>query len=425
MPEIDSQTLEQKQLNTLLREKLDALKQTEAALRESQERYALAMQASRDGLWDWNILTDEVYYSPRFKAILGYQAHEMENQFSAFEARLHPDDHDRVLAAVRDHLGRRLPYDVEYRLRTKQGDYRWVYAQGQAIWDVTGQPTRMAGSISDITERKQTEAQIHEMTQRFALATNSANIGVWDFDLVEDRLIWDDRMYELYGITAETFGGAYEAWKRGVHPDDMPTADAEIQAAITGEKDFHTEFRVVWPDGQVRFIEAHAITLRDETGKAQRMIGVNWDITDRKQNEDALRESEARWQFALEGAGAGVWDWNLQTNKVFYSHQWKAMLGHADAEVSNSLDEWDARVHPEDKAQCYVDMNRHMSGETPIYQNEHRVRCKDGAYSWILDRGKVVAWDQAGKPRRMIGTHTDITDRKQAEEALRQLNEGL
>ncbi|MEM8808281.1 MAG: PAS domain-containing protein [Cyanobacteria bacterium P01_G01_bin.38] len=422
---MDSQTIEQEQLNALLLEKLDALKQTEAALRESQERYALAMKASRDGLWDWNILTNEVYYSPRFKAILDYQNHEMANQFSSFELRLHPDDHDRVLATVSDHLERHIPYDVEYRLRTKQDDYRWIHAQGQAIWDATGQPTRMAGSISDITDRKQTEAQIHEMTQRLALATNSANIGVWDFDLVEDRLIWDDRMYELYGITAETFGGAYEAWKRGVHPDERKRADGEIQAAITGEKDFHTEFRVVWPDGQIRFIEAHAITLRDNTGKAQRMIGVNWDITDRKQGEDALRESEARWQFALEGAGDGVWDWNLQTNEVFYSHQWKAMLGHTDPEVGNSLDEWDSRVHPEDKTQCYADMKRHMSGETPIYQNEHRVRCKDGTYKWILDRGKVVERDQAGNPVRMIGTHAGITDRKQAEEDLRQLNESL
>ncbi|MEO0490747.1 MAG: PAS domain-containing protein, partial [Cyanobacteria bacterium J06659_2] len=212
---MNSQTLEQQRLNTLLSEKLDALKQTEAALRESQERYTLAMQASRDGLWDWNVLTNEVYYAPRFKAILGYQDHEMENQFSAFESRLHPDDHDRVLTAVRDHLERQAPYDVEYRLQNKQGNYLWIHAQGQAIWDNTGKPTRMAGSISDITERKQTEAQIYEITQRLALATNSANIGVWDFDLVEDRLIWDDRMYELYGIEAATFGGAYEAWKRG------------------------------------------------------------------------------------------------------------------------------------------------------------------------------------------------------------------
>jgi PAS domain S-box-containing protein len=242
---MDPQTSELKRLNVLLCEKLDALKQTEAALRESQARYALAMQASRDGLWDWNILTDEVYYSPRFKSILGYQDHEMENQFNSFESRLHPDDYDRVLAAVHAHIEHRIPYDVEYRLRTKQGDYRWIRAQGQAIWDKAGQPIRMAGAINDITERKETAAKIHEITQRFTLATNSAKIGVWDLDLIEDRLIWDDRMYELYGITAETFGGAYEAWKQGVHPDDLPAAHANIQAAIAGDQEFHPEFRVL------------------------------------------------------------------------------------------------------------------------------------------------------------------------------------
>lgn len=142
--------------------------------------------------------------------------------------------------------------------------------------------------MQQMTESKQTEVRIHEITQRLALATNSAKIGVWDFDVVEDRLIWDDRMYELYGIKAEDFGGAYEAWKKGVHPEDLSAADADIQAAIAGEQEFHPEFRVMWPDGQVRFIEAHAIVLRDAIGNAQRMIGVNWDITDRKQIEQAL-----------------------------------------------------------------------------------------------------------------------------------------
>ena len=141
--------------------------------------------------------------------------------------------------------------------------------------------------------------------------------------------------------------------------------------------------------------------------------------------EEALRESEERWQFALEGSRDGVWDWNVVTNEVFFSRRWKEMLGYNDDEISNHLDEWDKRVHPDDKEQCYRDLNRHLNGEVPYYENEHRILCKDGSYKWILDRGKVVSWTETNKPKRVIGTHTDITERKQAEEELRESRELL
>jgi len=139
--------------------------------------------------------------------------------------------------------------------------------------------------------------------------------------------------------------------------------------------------------------------------------------------EKALRASEERWQFALEGARVGVWDWNAQTNEVFFSRQWKAMLGFEEHEIGTTLDEWDKRVHPDDKEHCYADLERHFSGEAPFYENEHRLLCKDGTYKWILDRGKVFGRGDDGKPLRVIGTHTDITDRKRLDEVLKQSEE--
>ena len=143
------------------------------------------------------------------------------------------------------------------------------------------------------------------------------------------------------------------------------------------------------------------------------------EIDERKAAEKTLRESEERWNFALEGAGDGVWDWDIKTNEIFFSSRWKKMLGYEENEIRNEFDEWDKRVHPEDKEQCYADINRHINGETSYYINEHRLLCKDGNYKWILDRGKVVSWTDDHKPRRMIGTHTDISERKQTEMALR------
>ncbi len=151
--------------------------------------------------------------------------------------------------------------------------------------------------------------------------------------------------------------------------------------------------------------------------------GVTGSAIRRWRAERALRESEQRWQFALEGAGDGIWDWNVQTDMVFFSRQWKAMLGYAEHEITNSLGEWSKRVHPEDQAACYAALDRHFSGETPVYQNEHRLQCKDGSYKWILDRGKIVEWTADGRPLRVIGTHTDITAHKQAEAKLQQLKE--
>jgi PAS domain S-box-containing protein len=133
----------------------------------------------------------------------------------------------------------------------------------------------------------------------------------------------------------------------------------------------------------------------------------------------SLRESEFRWKFAVEGAGDGLWDWDVPTNTVFFSTRWKTMLGFSEDEIGNGLDEWATRVHPDDKAQAMADVQAHLDGATPYYSSEHRVRCKDGSWKWILDRGLVVRRDPAGKALRVIGTHADITESKRAEEVLR------
>lgn len=145
---------------------------------------------------------------------------------------------------------------------------------------------------------------------------------------------------------------------------------------------------------------------------------ISRDISERVNAEAALRESEQRWSFALEGSGDGVWDWNVQTNEVFFSKHWKQMLGYDPDEIENRLEEWEKRVHPDDLELCYESIRRHLSGEFEVYVNEHRLLCKDGTYKWILDRGKVFERSESGEPIRLIGTHTDITQRKILEKKL-------
>jgi diguanylate cyclase (GGDEF)-like protein/PAS domain S-box-containing protein len=144
------------------------------------------------------------------------------------------------------------------------------------------------------------EIALRQSRSRLALATESASIGIWDWDVLKNVLVWDARMYELYGIREQDFSGAYSAWQAGLHPEDRVRGDAAIADALHRVKDFSIEFRVVWPNGEIRHIEAHALVQRVGDGRATRMIGVNWDITDRKRAEDALSESETRYRDLFE-----------------------------------------------------------------------------------------------------------------------------
>ncbi|NQY26324.1 MAG: EAL domain-containing protein [Piscirickettsiaceae bacterium] len=130
----------------------------------------------------------------------------------------------------------------------------------------------------------------------------------------------------------------------------------------------------------------------------------------------AINQNGERWRFALEGSGDGVWHWNIQTDQVVYSKRWKEMLGYAEDEIGTELNEWSSRVHQKDMPRVMADLQPHLDGQTATYSNQHRIRCKDGSYKWILDRRIVITRNAAGKPLRIVGVHTDITERKQAED---------
>jgi PAS domain S-box-containing protein len=163
-----------------------------------------------------------------------------------------------------------------------------------------------------------------------------------------------------------------------------------------------------------RLVEA-ATGLRDRLQSCEGRL--RSEVSDREQILQALRESEQRYALAIRGANDGLWEWNLQTEEVYYSPRWKSMLGYGEDEVGSSPEEWRARVHPDDLPRVLADVQRHLSGACPRYENEHRLRHKDGSYRWVLARGTAIR-NATGRPYRMLGLHTDVSDRKRAEEVL-------
>jgi PAS domain S-box-containing protein len=193
---------------------------------------------------------------------------------------------------------------------------------------------------AEINERRQIEIELrrseaanHNLSDRLALAVQSAQIGIWDWDIINDCLIWNDQMHALYGVTPSNFSGAYQAWASALHPDDFDRTTTVIQQAIRGERDYDPEFRVVHPDGSVRHIQAHAIVQRDPQGQARRMIGVNLDITDRKQAELALQNSQARFAGILEIASDAIVSINTDQHITLFNKGAERIFGYKAEEV--------------------------------------------------------------------------------------------
>jgi PAS domain S-box-containing protein len=197
---------------------------------------------------------------------------------------------------------------------------------------------------------------------------------------------------------------------------------ANIKWVCENGKGREIEVRVPRPDGDHYFLTT-ANPVFDDQGRVISVISISKNITERKKAEEARRASEELWKFALEGSGDGVWDWNIKTGEAHFSKRYKEMLGFTESEMGNTASEWSNRVHPEDVSDTMEKIQAHIDGKTPTGITEFRMLRKDGSWQWTLGRGMVVSRDADGKPLRLVGTNTDITERKLAEIELREAKE--
>ncbi|MFZ4766587.1 MAG: PAS domain-containing protein, partial [Roseimicrobium sp.] len=305
MPQ-DAPITPENQLRQRIRELEEQLTRNEAAVKalaESEERFAIAVSGSNDGIWDWNVVTGDVYYSPRFKELLGYEDDEFSNQFTEWEACLHPDDREPTLVAIRAHLHENVPYDVEYRLLCKTGAWRWFRAKGKALRNAQGVAYRMAGSITDISDRKEALRALAKSEERFSLAVQGANDGIWDWDVRSNEVYYSPRWKSMLGYAPHELADTFATFENLLHPDDRPRVLETVKQYLAqGLEHYSVEFRARHADGAYRWILARGIALFDASGRPYRMSGSHTDITPQKESLAALARSEEQLILAKQAA---------------------------------------------------------------------------------------------------------------------------
>ncbi|MBI3876186.1 MAG: PAS domain-containing protein [Verrucomicrobia bacterium] len=274
--------------NRALEEEIHERKRAEEALRVSEEHFQLAVRGSSDGLWDWDLAKGTVYYSPRLKELLGFAEHEMANDFASFETKLHPDDRERVMRAVNDHLDKHAPYDVEYRLRTKSGAHRWYRARAQAVWDAAGKPARMAGSLIDIHDHKLAQEALRESQQRLQAVLDNSAAVIYLKDTSGRYLLVNERFERLFLVSRGQIVGKTD---HDVFPKEMADAFRANDRKVI-EEGRVVEFEEIAPheEGPHTYISIK-FPLRDPAGRIYAVGGVSTDITARKRVEEALQHA--------------------------------------------------------------------------------------------------------------------------------------
>ncbi len=310
-----------------------------------------------------------------------------------------------TVRSMRAALDRREACRVEILNRAKDGRDLWLDVEILPMRDAAGVCTGFVSIESDLTAAVRAREEIAASERRQKLIVASAELGTWDWNLATGEISFNERWCRMLGYEPSEIEPHVRSWERVLHPDDRERVTRELQAHFTGKSDFYRcEHRLRHKDGSVVWVhDAGKVYERDATGKPLRMAGVHLDITER-------RRAEERFELAVRGSSAGIWDWDVATNANFMSVRFKEMLGYSADEAMDSFDGWANLLHPDDREWVLAALWSHVRSGTP-YSVDYRLKHRSGSYRWYHAHGQAV-WDEQGKPVRMAGSLEDIHERR-------------
>lgn len=287
-------------LNQYLENELDLRTK---ALKESENRYRLAIEGTQDGLWDLNLVTNVAFISNNYEKMLGYDPGELPRSGDAWSSLLHPDDIEPAMKSLRKYLSKETEYyESTFRMKAKDGTYRWVVGRGKAEYDDHGKPIRIIGFNTDITERKEmeiklqqknieyqrTNKELQETKQRYDYATTVGKVGTWDWDIPSGDLVWSDEAYRLLGFQPGEIIPSYQLYLEMVHSDDREFLNESVQDAWYEKKPYNIDCRIIQKKGKEIICYVTGKVEFNKANEPIRMLGTIQDISERKQTEREL-----------------------------------------------------------------------------------------------------------------------------------------
>jgi PAS domain S-box-containing protein len=399
------------------------MKQAQNAARQGEERYRLVEEAVNDGIWDWNVVTDVDYRSSRWKSILGYADDEIRADAAFTRSLIHPDDKAAVAAAIAAHLQEGKPFSLEFRLRHKNGGYRWVHSRGKAMRDASNRPVRMLGSMTDITERKNSETLVQESHDNLARAEALAHLGHTKFEKTSGQYTWSDGTYRIMRKSPDTYTPTPEDMLRLVHPDDRAAHEKHHSDVMAGVEVPRRTVRMILEDGQIIHVEFWSVPIRDKNGVITGKFSTLQDVTTLKRNEALVSESHANLERAERLALLGHYKIDRMSDQLVWSEGIFRIFGLSPLTFKPTLGNAIELVHPDDRPLLRKFRDDAMAGHEVPHMTMRAFRA-DGQLIDI-EYWSTPVRDDDGAVTGIFGTLQDVTVRKRAEEALARVNQEL
>jgi PAS domain S-box-containing protein len=384
----------------------------ETERRESESRFRIVADSAPVLIWMAGVDKLCTFFN---KPWLEFTGRSLEQEMgNGWAEGVHPDDLQRCLKIYTEAFDARKAFVMQYRLRRYDGEYRWISDQGVARYDSNGKFSGYIGSCVDVTDLLNKDEALREFEERVVLAAEATHHGVWELDTATNELWMSDKARILFQFDPEARLDMAIVQRR-VHPDDRALRESAIKQAIETEGDYALEYRLMLPDGNLRWISGHGRCLPGKHGKGKRLIAVSADITQQKEAQDLFR-------LAAEGSHLGVWHWDEPAKTLTWDGATREMFGvSGDGEIT--IDTFYRALHPDDAERVKQTWRQALELRLP-YQIEFRTQRTDGTIRWVDARGRGH-YDEAGKPLWMTGVLFDITDRKEAELQAQQNREEL